>query len=98
MPFKLGPMELGLILLIILMVFGVGKLPQVGASLGKAIRSFKQGAAGGDEEEGKDNQVKKKVTRARARKPAAKKESDIKTRVAAAEAEAGGGEETQEIV
>ena len=51
MPFKLGPLELGLILLIILMVFGVGKLPQVGAALGKSIRAFKQGTSGEDEEE-----------------------------------------------
>ncbi len=51
MPFKLGPLELGLIVLIILMVFGVGKLPQVGASLGKAMRSFKQGSSDEDEEE-----------------------------------------------
>jgi len=51
---KLGAMELGIILLIILMVFGVGKLPQVGSSLGKAIRSFKDGASGGDETKAKE--------------------------------------------
>jgi sec-independent protein translocase protein TatA len=50
MPFRLGPAELGLILLIILMVFGVGRLPQVGAALGKTIRAFK-GASSEDEEE-----------------------------------------------
>jgi len=98
MPFRLGPLEIGLILLIILMVFGVGKLPQVGASLGKAIRSFKQGAAGGDEEEEKDNKAKRRVSRAKARKPAAKKESDIKARVETTEAEAGAKEEAKETV
>jgi sec-independent protein translocase protein TatA len=46
MPFKLGPLEIGLILLVILMIFGVGKLPQVGSALGKAIHSFKQGSSG----------------------------------------------------
>jgi len=42
----LGPMELGIILLIVLMVFGVGKLPQIGSALGKTIRGFKDASAG----------------------------------------------------
>ena len=42
MPFRMGPMEIGLILLIILIVFGVGKLPQVGGAIGKAIREFRK--------------------------------------------------------
>jgi sec-independent protein translocase protein TatA len=48
---KLGPLEIGLILLIILMIFGVGKLPQVGTAIGKSIRAFRRGASGEDEEE-----------------------------------------------
>lgn len=40
MPFRLGPWEIGLILVIILIVFGVGKLPQVGEAMGKGLRSF----------------------------------------------------------
>ena len=39
MPFRLGPWEIGLILVIILIVFGVGRLPQVGGALGKALRA-----------------------------------------------------------
>ncbi len=50
MPFRMGPWEIGLILLIILVVFGVGKLPQIGGSLGKGIREFRKGQVGeGDE-------------------------------------------------
>lgn len=41
MPFRIGPMELIILLVIIMIVFGVGKLPEVGQSLGKAIREFK---------------------------------------------------------
>jgi sec-independent protein translocase protein TatA len=37
---RLGPVEIGLILVIVLIVFGVGKLPQVGGALGKASTSF----------------------------------------------------------
>ena len=37
----LGMPELVIILVIALLVFGAGKLPQVGSSIGKAIREFK---------------------------------------------------------
>lgn len=53
MPFRIGPLEIGLILLIILIVFGVGKLPQVGGALGKSIREFRKAQRGEDEEEKK---------------------------------------------
>jgi sec-independent protein translocase protein TatA len=43
MPFRMGLWEIKLILLIILIVFGVGKLPQVSSALGKGIRAFKRG-------------------------------------------------------
>ena len=43
---RLGPMEIGLIVLLVLIVFGVGKLPQVGGALGKGIREFRKGKAG----------------------------------------------------
>lgn len=55
-----GPLEIGLIVLIILIVFGVGKLPQVGAALGKGINAFKRGARGEDIE---DETTKKKAKR-----------------------------------
>ncbi|MDY6834470.1 MAG: twin-arginine translocase TatA/TatE family subunit [Chloroflexota bacterium] len=37
-----GPLEIGLILVIVLIVFGVGRLPQVGGALGKSIREFRR--------------------------------------------------------
>ncbi|MFC1911719.1 twin-arginine translocase TatA/TatE family subunit [Chloroflexota bacterium] len=51
MPFRVGPWEIALVLVIILIVFGVGKLPQVGGAIGKGIRSFKKGQRGEDEDE-----------------------------------------------
>lgn len=42
MPFNLGPVELGLILLIVAMLFGVGKLPEVFGAVGKGVREFKK--------------------------------------------------------
>lgn len=45
----LGMPELVIILLVVLLLFGAGRLPQVGAGLGKAIRGFKDAVAGKDE-------------------------------------------------
>ncbi len=38
-----GPMELVILLVIVMMFFGVGKLPEVGNALGKSIKAFKEG-------------------------------------------------------
>ncbi len=46
---ELGMGELIVILLVIFVLFGANRLPQVGAGLGKAIRSFKDAMAGKDE-------------------------------------------------
>lgn len=42
MPFNLGPFELIIVLVIVLLVFGVGRLPEVGGALGKSIREFRR--------------------------------------------------------
>jgi len=51
MPFRIGPWEIALVVIIILIVFGVGRLPQVGGAIGKGIRSFRKGQRGEDFEE-----------------------------------------------
>lgn len=66
-----GPLEIGLILVIILIVFGVGKLPQVGAAFGKSIRAFKKGQTGEEEEE--EAKTKEKTKRKKTRKKKAVK-------------------------
>ena len=47
---RLGIGEIVIILAIALLFFGPSKLPQLGASLGEAIRGFKKGVHGLDEE------------------------------------------------
>lgn len=42
---NIGPMELILILIVLLLVVGPGKLPDVGAALGKTIREFRKASS-----------------------------------------------------
>ena len=44
--FGLGTGELFLILAIVLVIFGAGKLPEIGGALGRGIRSFKKEVSG----------------------------------------------------
>ncbi len=48
--FGLGTTELIIILVLVMIVFGAGKLPSVGGALGKGLRNFKEGVKEGDEE------------------------------------------------
>lgn len=47
--FGIGFPELLVVLLIVLVVFGAGKLPEIGSGLGKALRGFKKGMSEPDE-------------------------------------------------
>ena len=54
MPFNIGPMELIVVLVIALVVLGPKKLPEVGKSLGKGMREFKDSlsnVSGDDDDE-----------------------------------------------
>ena len=46
--FRPGPLEIGLVVFIVLILFGAGKLPQVGSQLGKGLRAFRRGQSGDD--------------------------------------------------
>lgn len=48
--FGLGTQELIIILVLVLIIFGAGKLPQVGGAIGKGLRNFKEGIKEGDED------------------------------------------------
>lgn len=55
----LGPTELIIILVIIIIVFGVGRISKIGGELGSGIKAFKEGL-GGDEEEEADIESEEK--------------------------------------
>jgi sec-independent protein translocase protein TatA len=42
MPFRLGWPEIVIILVIVLIIFGVGKLPQIGGAIGKSLKEFRK--------------------------------------------------------
>jgi sec-independent protein translocase protein TatA len=50
-PFGLGPFELLLILAVIIIIFGVGRLPEVGGAIGRGIREFRKATKEPDEEQ-----------------------------------------------
>ena len=47
--FGFGMPELIIILVIVLVVFGAGRLPEIGSALGKSIKNFKKASEGKDE-------------------------------------------------
>jgi sec-independent protein translocase protein TatA len=58
---RIGLMELVIILVIVLLIFGAGKLPQLGEGLGKAISNFKKSVGGKEDDPAlKDNNKDKK--------------------------------------
>lgn len=52
---QLGPTELLIILVIIVLLFGVGRLSRIGGEIGRGIREFRRGLRG-DEEEKPDSE------------------------------------------
>ncbi|HUL31220.1 MAG TPA: twin-arginine translocase TatA/TatE family subunit [Thermodesulfobacteriota bacterium] len=55
--FGIGMPELLIILVIIMIIFGANKLPQMGAGLAKGLRNFKSGMEGKEETDGTPKKV-----------------------------------------
>lgn len=48
---SIGPMEIGIVLLVMLIVFGPKKLPELGRGLGSGLREFKHSVTGAEQPE-----------------------------------------------
>ncbi len=57
MPFRLGPVEIILILVIFFIIFGAGRLPQVGEAIGKGLR-FLRGGKGKEKDKDKEEEMR----------------------------------------
>ena len=51
MPFGIGIWEILILLLVVLLVFGPKRLPEMGRSLGRGMREFKDSVSGKDDDE-----------------------------------------------
>ena len=49
MPFNLGPTELIIILVIVIVLFGAGRISKIAGELGQGIREFRKGISGDEE-------------------------------------------------
>jgi sec-independent protein translocase protein TatA len=48
--FGMGPLELGIVLIIVLVVFGAKRIPEIASSFGKGIREFKRSVSDVDQQ------------------------------------------------
>ena len=65
---SIGPLEIGIILLIVLVIFGPKRLPDLGRSLGSGMREFKDSITGNHKDEDQDG-PSKLTTAAKADEP-----------------------------
>ncbi len=56
----MGPFELGIILVVVLVIFGPKNLPKLGSALGKTVKNVREGLEGDEEEETEDEAATKK--------------------------------------
>ena len=57
--FGIGAPELLIVLIIVLIIFGAGKLPSIGSGLGSGIRNFRKAMA--EPQAGNEKQISKKI-------------------------------------
>ena len=62
MPIRFGPTELIIILVIVLLLFGPGRIAKIAGELGRGIRSFKDSVSPDQEDESEEARDKKEVS------------------------------------
>ena len=69
---NIGPLEIAIVLIIALIVFGPKRLPELGRSLGKGIREFR-GSLGGDDDDDEGDKASPQEIESGDREPAVHK-------------------------
>jgi sec-independent protein translocase protein TatA len=81
---SVGPWQIIIIVLIVLLLFGAGRLSEIGKGLGEGIKNFKKGISGDEEDEGEDEEEerarkkKKKLKKAERAKELPPKRSSVR--------------------
>lgn len=67
MPGNIGPLEIAVVLIIVLIIFGPKRLPELGRSMGRGIREFRNSiGGGGDRDKDEDEQERRELESAQA--------------------------------
>jgi sec-independent protein translocase protein TatA len=74
---SIGPLEIGIIVLILILLFGASRLPRLGKSAGQGLRGFKDGLQEGVKEDPDEKKVEDKKTKTVEAKKAKKIEAEI---------------------
>jgi sec-independent protein translocase protein TatA len=74
---SIGPLEIGIIVLILILLFGASRLPKLGKSAGQGLRGFKDGLQEGVKEDPDAKKVEDKETKTVEAKKAKKIEAEI---------------------
>jgi sec-independent protein translocase protein TatA len=73
---QLGVWELVIILAIVVIIFGVGRLPEIGGALGKSIRQFRSETSN-PEKEAAEEEAKAELAKTEAKSVAAAKDDKV---------------------
>jgi sec-independent protein translocase protein TatA len=76
---NIGPLEIAIVLIIVLIIFGPKRLPELGQSMGRGIREFK-GSLSGDKDKDEPEEKRRELeAQAEADKPAESVEGEVVT-------------------
>ena len=78
MPGNIGPLEIAIVLVIVLIIFGPKRLPELGKSLGRGISEFR-GSIGGDGDKDDAEDKRRELEANKAAEPAEPVEGEVVT-------------------
>jgi sec-independent protein translocase protein TatA len=76
---NIGPLEIAVVLIIVLIIFGPKRLPELGQSMGRGIREFKASLTGDKDKDEPEEKRPEIETKAEANKPAESVEGEVVT-------------------